>query len=1275
MPDSAPKRPVDRIREPQVSSEDSQSLTIRPGTTSDSAGSGSARRRQGVLPMPMPGDRVDVYALEADIGAGGMGAVFRALDCRLDRLVALKLLPPEQANDSDVVQRFYQEARAAARLDHENIARVYSIGHESGYHYIAFEYIEGQSIRQKVASDGPLSVAETVNYTLQITSALIHASERGVVHRDIKPSNIVVTPHGRAKLVDMGLARRFERGKDDDDGLTQPGTTLGTFDYISPEQARDPRDVDIRSDLYSLGCTIYHMLTGSPPFPEGTVTQKLLQHQKEPAPDVRASNPSVPADLAAIVSKLMAKERDRRYQTPELLVRDLLTVAGALGLRSVSPEGLVWMSAAPGRSWERHLVWGLPTVVLAAVVVWLVWWSGDIESASNVAMIEPVNLAPVARPDAEVSTAPPPLNPPSSASGAADTTAKPAAVASPTIGAEPPAERVVSAGEDLGAILAAAPSGTIVTLADDGPFNLRPALVDPTAKTVSRDLIIRAGGGARPVLKMSAGRNGFDPKKRYALIAFRGGRLTLEGLEIIVPAPGESGEVAGLALEGTDLTIRRCLFRQGSDATSPSRGFALRARNARAGEDRPPPIVVQDSHFDRDLVAIHATGPADVQFRQCAFGPGNPSFWFENSLDSTPSPARLGLSRVSVLAGDAPILRAIHCPLTVRVEDSIFAPPQDSTTTLAETDMPDRLEWLGRSNLYARVKTYLQPILGGAASLSIDQFDRWAGDSRTLREIDSRLTDGEVWAHSDPLRMLAVRNPSAAFQLDAALSQTPSPGAMRGPWGPIPRSSEYLGATRPRTTPPIPLKPTTRLTLPPAEVSDVQPMPVVTQPPPESSVDAGDEPVPMERPMIVEEPAPTPPAPEPVAAVSTKPLVNPSSTRPTTPPTKPEPLHFASAGRSSLVHTSEEFRAAFAQPNLSGTTTILLASSADLSLPTIRLGGKHHWKILGALGADGARPIVRFVPEPGPEPIGDAVSSLFEINHAGLEVRGVDFVVDEDDVAAADRASAFLLARDSHVRLDRCSVTILGETMDATVFSTFSGRATGRAVLSVEPSRFPTVAAENCLFRGEGDFLRVSRLPMVNAQLTNSAVVLSGNLLHALGLTSRAGESPMIDLTLKRLHVRAEAGLIHLESDPAHPALPLVKTDVTDSILTTGRLDRPLIRIDGQESLDALADQLDWRGRGVVYDDVEIYRRDQSALPGSIPQRFDRVSWDLAVGMGDTDSFHGNARLLRRLDPAEPLWNVRPRDLRLSPTDEFTEERGPHLDEIAQPNAGVTRRE
>ena len=215
----------------------------------------------------------------------------------------------------------------------------------------------GVNIAEMIAKQGRLPVDDAVNYTLQITSALVHTSERGVVHRDIKPSNIIITPKGRAKLVDMGLARNENRDSSAD--LTVAGTTLGTFDYISPEQAKDPRAVDVRSDIYSLGCTLYHMLTGEAPYPGGTMLQQLLDHQGKDAPDPAAKNPYVSDDLSAVVRKMMASDPKRRYQTADELMRDLMLVAGAMGLRSLNPEGLVWMSSRPLSApfWERHLPW------------------------------------------------------------------------------------------------------------------------------------------------------------------------------------------------------------------------------------------------------------------------------------------------------------------------------------------------------------------------------------------------------------------------------------------------------------------------------------------------------------------------------------------------------------------------------------------------------------------------------------------------------------------------------------------------------------------------------------------------------------------------------------------------------------------------------------------------------------------------------------------------------------------------------------------------------
>lgn len=320
--------------------------------------------------VPSPaGLQLGHFELQERIGAGGMGAVFRAMDVRLQRAVAVKILSPSLSRDEAAVQRFRNEARAAARLDHENIARVYFIGEELGLHFIAFEFITGDNLRTLIRDHGRIKPNEAVNYVLQIASALRHTSANGVVHRDIKPSNIIITPSGRAKLVDLGLARKESVESTQD--LTLAGTTLGTFDYLSPEQAKDPRNVDVRSDIYSLGCTLYHMLTGEPPYPEGTVLKKLLDHQSGEPPDPAKKNRRVPADLSLVCRKMMASDPKKRYQTPDQLIHDLMLVAGALGLRGVSPEGLVWMTARRSISdlWRQNVgVIAMVTLLVAIVV-------------------------------------------------------------------------------------------------------------------------------------------------------------------------------------------------------------------------------------------------------------------------------------------------------------------------------------------------------------------------------------------------------------------------------------------------------------------------------------------------------------------------------------------------------------------------------------------------------------------------------------------------------------------------------------------------------------------------------------------------------------------------------------------------------------------------------------------------------------------------------------------------------------------------------------------
>jgi serine/threonine-protein kinase len=736
-----------------------------------------------------------------------MGAVFRARDLQLDRPVALKLLPPEQAGDPEVVQRFYQEGRAAAQLDHENIARVYSIGHDPSYHYIAFEYIEGATLRQRVERNGPLPVSEAINYTLQIAGALVHAAERGVVHRDIKPSNIIVTPHERAKLVDMGLARRFERGSDD--GLTQSGMTLGTFDYISPEQARDPRDVDVRSDLYSLGCTLFHMLTGRPPFPEGTVLQKLIQHQEEAPPDICALNPQVPRDLANILMKLMAKDRDRRYQTPEQLVRDLLTVAGTLGLRSISPEGLVWMSATAPAAWERHLVWALPALAFAVVMIAMVWWGQDAGSPPLRTSPEGLSLPRLTVQPAPKTQERPRVRDPRELPQPARTSSpgRPGEALDETVPAAP-RDIAVDSSEDLLTVLASAPPHAIVVLEDDGPYllggessdrHLPPQLLD-------RDLTLKADAGVVPTIRLAR-----DPlvggKTPSALLDLVGGRVTLEGLEFVVDAGELDGTgvdaLAAIRTDDTELIVRRCKFhRQGpTDRSPPVQVAALYVRNGTppAAGDRSPAVLLDACHFDGDQVGVLARGPVEVQLRDCTLGGLRPAVWVKGGkpvpgAGAGPAP-EIRLRHLSLLAAPGPVFRFEGLAPRVWIDDSVIAPGRDRDrdrdhdheVTLIAADDPDALDWRGRGNLYGRIGSYLQPGIPRPPRETIRTFADWAETPLIVRETGSAATQEDVWSEPDPEQALVQEslNPSRVFRLAVTDPAFADVGARsrQGPFG------------------------------------------------------------------------------------------------------------------------------------------------------------------------------------------------------------------------------------------------------------------------------------------------------------------------------------------------------------------------------------------------------------------------------------------------------------------------------------------------------------
>ncbi len=265
------------------------------------------------------GYKVDRYALLDLIGQGGMGRVYLARDTRLNRLVALKILSPERVNNPRAIARFQREARVGAQLQHENLVRIYDFGESNGRYFLVMEYIEGKTIGTLISEQGKIPPATAVRLVRQVALGLEHAHRKGLIHRDVNPYNVLVTRDGTAKLADMGLAIDLA----EDDHVTREGATVGTFDYVAPEQARHSHSADIRSDIYSLGCTIYHMCAGQVPFPGPGLPEKLFAHQAlEPTPlDQLVSG--LPEGLGEVICRMMRKSPDERYATPIQVVQAL----------------------------------------------------------------------------------------------------------------------------------------------------------------------------------------------------------------------------------------------------------------------------------------------------------------------------------------------------------------------------------------------------------------------------------------------------------------------------------------------------------------------------------------------------------------------------------------------------------------------------------------------------------------------------------------------------------------------------------------------------------------------------------------------------------------------------------------------------------------------------------------------------------------------------------------------------------------------------------------
>ena len=270
------------------------------------------------------GQQIPGYQILSKLGAGAMATVFKARQLSLDRVVAIKVLPRRFSESPEYVDRFYKDGKAAAKLNHANIVQAIDVGEAGGYHYFVMEFVEGRTVYDDIAEGKAYTEAEALRIILQITRALKHAHAVGLIHRDVKPKNIMLTPEGVAKLADMGLARGAE---DVEAAKAEAGRAFGTPYYISPEQIRGEVDIDFRADIYSLGATLYHMVTGRVPFEAPTPAAVMHKHLKEPLIPPDHVNTSLSSGLGEVVEVMMAKDRNRRYRSTADLLLDLEAIA------------------------------------------------------------------------------------------------------------------------------------------------------------------------------------------------------------------------------------------------------------------------------------------------------------------------------------------------------------------------------------------------------------------------------------------------------------------------------------------------------------------------------------------------------------------------------------------------------------------------------------------------------------------------------------------------------------------------------------------------------------------------------------------------------------------------------------------------------------------------------------------------------------------------------------------------------------------------------------
>ncbi len=1191
----------------------------------------------------LAGEMLAHFRLDDYIGVGGMGAVFRATDIRLDRPVALKILPPDQAKDAEIVARFQHEARAAARLDHENIARVFFVGEDRSLHFIAFEFVEGINVRELIQQVGPLPPHEAVNYALQITGALMHAGVRSVVHRDIKPSNIIITPSGRAKLVDMGLARNFERRPDG--GLTQSGVTLGTFDYISPEQARDPRSADARSDIYSLGCTLFHMLTGRPPFPEGTVLQKLLRHQEDSPPDPRHTNPLVPANLAEIVMRMMAKDPARRYQSPHELLSELLDVASDMGLRSSSPEGLIWVAepSRPSVTRATLAIWAAAAAALVIAVLALNGWPGGQQFDAKRPPLNSNGTAnsSAAKPngDSDVvavrgNSAGPPLANANTAkkddNNERETQVKrsaPIAVSAPNeLETASTGSEVISVGphDDLRDALERAPAGAVIELSGEHRPQLRHR-VDDTAgiRIEGKRLTVRAAPGTRPRIILN-----FDDQSvkvnDWNMFSLVGSQLEFDGIHFEITADSDAPPaMTMLALESSQATLRRCSFFQVIRPTEAARfgdsAVWVAQLDSGLGVNGQAPrskITAHECIFSGGDGAFFLNGTARLDLMDCTLLPYRAPVRVRSAGFTQSVAAELRLTNVSWFGGGGPIFDLEFARVAVHCRESVFSHAAALPGVLARVDADSRLDWKGRRNLYHGLKHFFVTRIGNDLVPVAPRLRDWK-ESQDVEDRESVETGQSPWIIT--LAEAAGKNVTEAadaFRLareDRDADWQPVGARYVLGWGP-------LYAVAADDVPPIGVRPSSvavnqpnATTARPAEPSGEKP----TTGTGESSAARLD----MKKIM---DKMPTGDASNSATAATTASAENTATPRTDALVVDPNP------------QSGSPFRSvAAACARADDGAVIEIRYNGELREPPIELGDRH----LTIRAAAGFRPIINLLANPlelrGREP------RLFDIRRGSLTLRDLDFRIAADPAVSGERW-CLVAARGADVTIERCTASFESPAGLATtllrIMAAEADEPMTAPMIDVNPAR-PQIQLRNSFAVGCTSLVRLHSAMRARIEIENCAVDVAENLLSLTGGMERSLPGALNELEIRHATIRSERELVSCEAGEPRGSLPRLEIDAIDSVFV-GNGSSPWLRFKSPRPASELLGLLRWKGMNNDYDGVDVFWKIDSTLSGE-SEVYDWEKWSRFPDRSEIKEERGPVQFARSRGDTAPAQRAR----------------------------------